>query len=118
MIAPTGKLLSVQRDSDGKVKQLSTAVGSTPQVSLVSNVTTDAAGNLTAQSFGNGVSETRTFNTDGTVANQTDTPGSGGSADADVPTLPEWGALLLAGLLLGIGYRRQRDDEQERQRGR
>ena len=110
LITPTGKLLSVQRNSDGKVQQLSTSVGANPQVKLVSNVQTDAAGNVTAQTFGNGVSEAKTFNTDGTDAQQTETPpsGSGGGGTADVPTLPEWAAILLGAVLLGIGYRRQR----------
>lgn len=31
---------------------------------------------------------------------------SGGSGDTDAPTLPEWAALLMASLLLAIGYRR------------
>ena len=33
-------------------------------------------------------------------------PPVGSSGDNDVPTLPEWGAMLMAGLLLTIGYRR------------
>ena len=107
-ITATGKLLTSQRDTDGRIQQLSTALGGS-QVNLLSSVQQDAAGNVTAQTFGNGVKEAKTFNTDGTPAAQTETvpQTSGGNSDSDVPTLPEWGALLLGSLLLLIGYRQQ-----------
>ncbi|MBT9461101.1 MAG: hypothetical protein IV084_05510 [Rugosibacter sp.] len=107
-ITPTGKLLVTQRDTDGRIQQLSTAVGTNPQVNLVSAVQQNAAGAVITQTYGNGVTQTRTFNTDGTPLTQSETPPTGGgNLDGDVPTLPEWGALLLGALLLLIGYRKQ-----------
>lgn len=107
LITPTNKILTTQRDTDGRIQQVSTAVAGT-NTNLVSAVQTNAAGNTTAQTYGNGVTEARTFNTDGSVANQSDTTPGGGGGDADVPTLPEWGAIIMAILLLVIGYRQQR----------
>jgi RHS repeat-associated protein len=110
-ITATGKLLTTQRDTDGRIQQLSTAVGATPQVNLVSAVQQNAAGNTVAQTFGNGVTEARSYATDGLPVNAAVTePGGGGGeigGDGDVPTLPEWGLIILGALLLGIGYRKQ-----------
>lgn len=112
-ITATGKLLVTQRDTDGRIQQLSTAVGANPQINLVANVQTDAAGNIRAQSFGNGVTEARSYAEDGLAVSAavTEPPGGGeggsGGIDGDVPTLPEWGAIILGALLLLIGYRRQ-----------
>ncbi|MFH1870118.1 MAG: IPTL-CTERM sorting domain-containing protein [Pseudomonadota bacterium] len=108
----TGKLLTTQRDTDGRIQQLSTAVGANPQINLVANVQTDAAGNTKAQSFGNGVTETRAYAEDGLAVNAAVTEPAGGGGgeiggDGDVPTLPEWGMIILGALLLGIGYRKQ-----------
>lgn len=107
-ITPTGKVLVTQRDTDGRIQQLSTAVGANPQVNLISAVQQNAAGAVITQTYGNGVTQTRTFNTDGTPLTQSETPPTGiDNLDGDVPTLPEWGALLLGALLLLIGYRKQ-----------
>jgi len=113
-ITPSGKLLTTQRDSDGRIQQLSTSVGTNPQVNLVANVTQDAAGNLKTQSFGNGVTENRTYASDGLAVSATVTAPAGGGGgigdsggDGDVPTLPEWGAILLGTLLLTLSLRRQ-----------
>ena len=106
LVTPTGKVLTLQRDVTGQVNQVSAAVSSNPQVNLVSGIQQNALGQVTAQIYGNGVTETRNFNTDGSPRAQTDTvPSSGGGGDADVPTLPEWGMILLGSLLLFIGYR-------------
>ncbi|KAF0163896.1 MAG: RHS repeat-associated core domain-containing protein [Rhodocyclaceae bacterium] len=111
VISPTGKVLTVQRDTDGRIQQLSTAVGTNPQINLVANVQTDAAGNTKAQTFGNNVTEARSYAEDGLAVNAavTEPTGGGGetSDNGDVPTLPEWGMILLGALLLGIGYRKQ-----------
>ncbi|MFH1873147.1 MAG: IPTL-CTERM sorting domain-containing protein, partial [Pseudomonadota bacterium] len=110
-ITATGKLLTTQRDTDGRIQQLSTAVGANPQIALVANIQTDAAGNTRAQSFGNGVTEARSYAEDGQAVNAAVTePAAGGGeigSDGDVPTLPEWGMIVLGALLLGIGYRKQ-----------
>jgi RHS repeat-associated protein len=108
-IASTGKLLTTQRDSDGRILLVSASVASA-NVNLLSAVTTNAAGNITAQSFGNGVTEVRAFNTDGSASTQTDTPpiNTGGSGDTDAPTLPEWAAIILGMVLLGFAMRQQR----------
>lgn len=98
-------------DSDDRIQQLGTAVGANPQLNLVSNVTKDAAGNLKSQSFGNGVTENHSYATDGLAVNFIVTAPTGGAPggdiDGDVPTLPEWGMILLGTLLLGMGLRRQ-----------
>jgi RHS repeat-associated protein len=112
VITPTGKVLTVQRDMDGRIQQLSTAVGATPQVNLVSAVQQNAAGNTVAQAFGNGVTEARSYAEDGLAVNAAVTEPTGGGGgeiggDGDVPTLPEWGMIILGALLLGIGYRKQ-----------
>ena len=66
---------------------------------------------MRAQTFGNGVSETRSYETDGLLANL-NSSGSEGSAgpvgDGDVPTLPEWAAIILGMLLFSIVCWRQR----------
>lgn len=107
LIAPSGKIVTANLDTDGRITQVSTTVaGST--VNLVQAVHTDAAGNTTAQTFGDGTQENRSFGADGAPLSLTETSTAGGSGNADVPTLPEWGAILLGGLLMGIGLRRQR----------
>ena len=109
LIAPSGKIVTANLDTDGRITQVATTVaGST--VNLVQAVQTDAAGNTTAQTFGDGTQENRSYGADGAPVGLTETSpaGGGGSGNADVPTLPEWGAILLGLLLLGIGLRRQR----------
>jgi len=49
----------------------------------------------------------RPYAEDGLAVNATLTEPTGGEIDGDVPTLPEWGMILLGTLLLGIGYRKQ-----------
>lgn len=73
-ITPSGKVLTAQRGSDGRIQQLSAAVGSNPQLNLVSDIQTDAVGNTLAQTFGNGATEAKQFHTDGRLAGQTDQP--------------------------------------------
>jgi RHS repeat-associated protein len=107
VVTPTSKTISLDRNANGQVQQVATAVGSNPQVNLVGNLVIDAAGHTIAQSFGNGVAEAKTFNTDGSAAGQTETSSGSSSGDADVPTLPQWAAMILGTLLLGIVYRNQ-----------
>ncbi len=49
----------------------------------------------------------RPYAEDGLAVNATLTEPTGSEIDGDVPTLPEWGMILLGTLLLGIGYRKQ-----------
>ena len=56
------------------------------------------------------MTETRSYAEDGLAVNAAVTEPTGGGeigGDGDVPTLPEWGMILLGALLLGIGYRKQ-----------
>lgn len=71
-------------------------------------------GNTTAQTFGNGVAENYTFNLMGYLGNlnsiNSNTGGGTGSPassadNADTPTLPEWAAIIMAGLLLALNLR-------------
>lgn len=110
LIAPSGKVVTANLDADGHITQVSTTVSGS-NVNLVQAVQTDAAGNTTAQTFGDGTQENRTYGADGSPISLTETAISAGSENADVPTLPEWGAILLGGLLMGIGLRRQRHSE-------
>lgn len=107
LIAPSGKVVTANLDMDGRITQVSTSVAGN-NVNLVQAVQTDAAGNTTAQTFGDGTQENRSYGADGSPVSLTETAISGGSENADVPTLPEWGAILLGVLLMGIGLRSQR----------
>lgn len=72
-ILPTGKILTTPRDADGRVMQVTATSDGIPKV-LVDNIQTDALGRVTAQTLGNGATQTRTYNPDGTLARQADTP--------------------------------------------
>lgn len=74
LITPSGKVLTLERGIDGRIQQLSTAIGSNSQLALVSNIQTDALGNTLTQAFGNNATQTRSFNTDGSLSNQIDAP--------------------------------------------
>ncbi|OQW85720.1 MAG: hypothetical protein BWK72_20860 [Rhodoferax ferrireducens] len=123
VIAPTSQILTLGRDPDGHLEQITTEAEGNPQLNLVTNVQTDAAGNTTAMLQGNGVTQSRSFTEDARVQAQTqqippgadDPPGTGepgGSVgDSDAPTLPEWGAILMGIALLGAIQRRQRQQK-------
>jgi RHS repeat-associated protein len=107
IITPAGKVISLTRDSGGQIQSVAAPVAGTGVI-LAQNIQTNALGETTAQTLGNGVSETRTFDAAGQAASVTDVAGSSGGgtdADGDVPTLPEWGAILLGALLLGLSLR-------------
>jgi RHS repeat-associated protein len=118
IVAPTSQVLVMGRDTDGVVQQITTNAEGNPQLKLVDGVQTDAAGNTTAQAFGNGVTQTRSYTEDARPSQQTQVvpagadappgPGPGvGNGDTDAPTLPEWGAILMGIALLGAARRRQ-----------
>jgi len=73
-ITPSGKTLTALRGSDGRILQVSAAVGSNPQLNLVSDIQIDAVGNTLTQTFGNGATETKTFHSDGSLSSQIDQP--------------------------------------------
>jgi RHS repeat-associated protein len=107
IITPSGKIISLTRDAGGQIQRVAAPVAGT-SVALAQNIQTNALGATTAQTLGNGVSETRTFDAAGQAASVTGVAGSSGGgtdADGDVPTLPEWGAILLGALLLGLSLR-------------
>jgi len=113
--APSNQALTVVRDADGLVEEIITEAEGNPQLKLVEQVRTDAAGNVTAQRMGNNVAQQRSFAEDGHALVQAqqlppgaDDPPGGPSSDGDVPTLPKWGVIVLGILLLGIAQRGQR----------
>ena len=71
LVTPSGKVLSLQREIDGRIQQVATEVGG-KQVSLVDNIQTDALGNTLSQNYGNGATLNRAYNTDGSLSGQTD----------------------------------------------
>ncbi|MCK6407541.1 MAG: DUF6531 domain-containing protein, partial [Rhodocyclaceae bacterium] len=98
---PGGKHISLTRNSDGQIESLAAPVAGTP-VTLAQAIQTNALGETTGQTYGNGVSETRAYDSAGDLstssASNTGDGGSNRSGEEDVPTLPEWGALLLGSL--------------------
>ncbi|MFZ5492575.1 MAG: RHS repeat-associated core domain-containing protein [Pseudomonadota bacterium] len=102
---PSGERLSLTRDAAGRVTALASATET-----LAQGIGYDAAGALTGQTLSNGVTETTTYDADGQRTAQTHSGGSGSADNGgdDIPTLGEWGALLLGGVLLIILARRSR----------
>jgi RHS repeat-associated protein len=103
---PTSENLTLTRDSAGRVTALAAGAQTLAQA-----LTYDAAGALTAQTLGNGITETATYDADGQRSAQAHSGGSSGGAEAtgdDIPTLGEWGAILLGSVLLIILARRSR----------
>ena len=91
-----GNILSAASTSlSVTVKSSNTTPGS---ISNSASVTSDVADLNTAN---NSASQT-------TVVTAPAPPPVASSADTDVPTLPEWGALLMAGLLLGTAHWRRK----------
>nr|ART38311.1 G285 [uncultured bacterium] len=103
---PTSENLTLTRDSAGRVTALAAGAQTLAQA-----LTYDAAGALTGQALGNGITETATYDADGQRSAQAHSGGSSGGAEAtgdDIPTLGEWGAILLGSVLLSILARRSR----------
>ena len=110
LITPGGKLIGLSRDSGGRIQSVSAPVAGA-SVALAQNIQTNVLGETTAQTLGNGVTETRSFDAAGQADSSSVAGGGGGGGpggSGEVPTLPEWGAILLGLLLFGIGYRQRR----------
>lgn len=90
---PLGTILSA-----GSISVAITVRTSTATSGSVSNIT-----NLSSQ-----VPDSNTANNSVTLATTVIPPSTASNTDTDVPTLPEWGAMLLASLLLGTVYWRRR----------
>lgn len=90
---PLGTILSAGSTSVAVTVRTSTA---TP--GSVSNIAS-----LSSQ-----VPDPNTANNSVTLVTPVIPPSTASDTDTDVPTLPEWGAILMASLLLGAVYRRQR----------
>ena len=99
VIPPTGETVSLSRNSVGRIAQVVASNGAASTV-LAQQLKYNGAGQVTAQTLGNGVTQTSSFDLSGQVSAQTASSGTSAATDGDVPTLPEWGALLLGGLLL------------------
>jgi len=103
---PSGENLSLTRDAAGRVSALASA-----SETLAQALAYDAAGALTAQTLGNGVTQTATYDADGQRSAQAHSGGSAGGGETtgdDIPTLGEWGAILLGSVLLLVLVRRSR----------
>ena len=112
VITPTGETLSMVRDAAGYIQQVddTTAAGTS---SITANVQYDGTGQATGELHGNGALQSKAYSLSGQSVTIPGTPASAAalSADNDVPTLPEWGSLLLGSLLMwrlmrGQGQRR------------
>ncbi|MEO8152099.1 MAG: IPTL-CTERM sorting domain-containing protein [Rhizobacter sp.] len=101
---PTGKTLSLTRDAAGRVNTVSAPVAGVA-TALASGLTYDGAQALVSRTQGNGVVLGTSFNADGRLSASTAVAPAGGGTGADVPTLPEWGLLLLGTLLGGTVLR-------------
>ena len=101
---PSGESLSLTRDAAGRVSALASA-----HETLAHSLAYDAAGALTAQTLGNGVTDTATYDADGQRSAQTFSGGAGNtdSGGDDIPTLSEWGTPLLGGVLIVLLIRRR-----------
>lgn len=113
VITPTGETLSMVRDAAGYIQQVddTTAAGTS---SITANVQYDGSGQATGELHGNGALQAMSYSLSGQSVTIPGTPASAAAAvgtDNDVPTLPEWGSLLLGSLLMwrlmrGQGQRR------------
>lgn len=72
--APTGQVVSIGRDADGVVEQLTADAEGQPQLKLVDQVEVDAAGNTVSLLLGNGATITRTHAEDGRLLEQLGSP--------------------------------------------
>ena len=93
LTCPLGTILSA-----GSISVAITVRTSTATSGSVSNIAS-----LSSQ-----VPDSNTANNSVTLATTVNPPSPVSNADTDVPTLPEWGAMLLASLLLGTAYWRRR----------
>ncbi|GBL45309.1 PKD domain protein [Sulfuriferula multivorans] len=96
VIPPTGETVSLTRNGAGRIAQVVASNGSASTV-LAQQLQYDGAGQVITQTLGNGVTQTTHFDLSGQVSAQT---ANAAVSDADVPTLPEWGVILMGGLLL------------------
>lgn len=72
--APTGLMVTIGRDSDGHIEQLSADVEGQSQLKLADQVQLNAAGNTIGLLMGNGVSLARTYAEDARLLEQQATP--------------------------------------------
>lgn len=73
LITPSGKVVTLTPDAAGKTTRIETTINGT-QTSLADAIQTDAAGQVTGLTLGNGTSQQWLYNLDGTLASGTDTP--------------------------------------------
>ena len=109
MITPGGETVSMTRDAAGYIQKIddTSASGTT---SITANVQYDGTGQSTSELQGNGVTQARAYDLSGQPVS---VPGptadaAAASTDNDVPTLPQWGSILLGSLLLMQVIRTQR----------
>ena len=107
---PGNRVVTYGRDAAGRINGVSAPVNGVP-TALVSQISTNALGQIAHQTFANGYTENWGYNSDGLATSAVQavgTGGSGGGAQVHPVTvpLPEWALALMAlGLaLLGTRY--------------
>ncbi len=108
VMTPTGETLVLTRDLAGHILQVgdTSSAGTT---TMASNIKYDGTGKVTSQTLGNGTTQSAAYNLSGQPINESAVIPSGvTTGGGDVPTLPEWGEILLGSLLMLQVLRRKR----------
>jgi RHS repeat-associated protein len=105
--SPGNRTVSYGRNAIGNISSVTTPINGTATL-LVGQISANALGLITNQTFANGYSESHGYNTDGqlTSASQTAATGSGtgGTGSAQVP-IPNWALVVMAFVLTFISAR-------------
>jgi YD repeat-containing protein len=101
VITPGGETVSMTRDSAGYVQKVddTNASGTT---TLAANIQYDGTGQATSALLANGITLATAYDLSGQPSVKSGPPADAAAAgtDNDVPTLPQWGSMLLGSLLL------------------
>ena len=101
VITPGGETVSMVRDAAGYIQKVddTTAAGTS---SITANVQYDGTGQATGELLGNGALQTKAYDLSGQTVTVPGAPANVAaiSAGNDIPTLPQWGSILLGSLLM------------------
>jgi YD repeat-containing protein len=101
-VTPDNKSISAPRDALGRNAGLTTPVAGS-STNVLSQLKWRADNQLFAQTFGNHTAQTIFYDAAGRFQSS-----QSGPVPTSVPTLPQWGVVLLGVLLAGLGWRAQR----------